>query len=213
MIKTKRNKDKVDLLNIDQEYTKYEGLAVWVANRIRVAMGSCLPEHITQEIINTAKYSLIVSLNNFNEHYRGNKLKKLRLKNFIIYRLYDDINRWWLSTYVGCKSILTQKKYRLYPHSLDDMLTNDENNPLIQEPVNYETPSNILEDKDELVDKKRIVEQIRVKMKLKRYEIDTIMFPYNDYNCRYPNKLTKKRHDNLRQILIKRIKEEYNEQI
>jgi len=209
----KRNKDFVDLLDIDAEYKRYEALAVWIANKIRSAMGNSLPQHITEEIINTAKYSLIVSLNSYNEHFNDRSLRKIRLKNYIIYRLYDDINRWWLSTYVGCKSILTQQKYRLYPHSLDDMQLdkqkNGSKNNLLDEPISYESPSDNLTKQDDLEEAKRKVKQIKEDFKLPQYQMDVMLLCYQDYKLKHPGRLTKKRHDNLRQILIKKIKEKY----
>lgn len=204
---SRRNKDFVDLKNIEAEYLKHEAMAVWIATQIRMAMSTHIPPHITEEIINQAKYSLIVSLNTYNKHFENNKLRKIKLKNYIIYHLYDDINRWWLSTYVGCKSIKTQKKHRLYPQSLNDMLKEDQNNPLLKEPVYSSTPLDDLIKQDDLQQIKEFIRNIKKRLRIPQYQLDTIMYSYTDYNIKYPNKMTCKCHDNTRQLLIKRIKE------
>ena len=205
---TKKQKSlyHVNMSNINEEFKRYEPIAVWCAKKVYLSSNS-LPNHIKDEFVQEAKYSLVKTLNSYNKKYKNKHLKRVNVKNEVIWRCLDHLSQWWVKTYCGCKTWITQKKYELYPQNIDD-------NSLFQLKLDQiEEDEQITEEvarHDEQAQAKQITEHYRKKLKLKKDEWDCLLFTYTQYNVKYPNKLTEKQHDNehqrLKKALIKLIR-------
>ena len=170
---------------------------LYVANRISCAL-CYLPNHILEEFKYEAKYSLIKTLNKYSC-----KETSSSIKNLIVWRCYSDLSRWWCRTYVGCHELSTQKKYKIFPISKEEIEQglgheiDESNDEFLEEVINNE----------ESKMRVQLAEHYRKKLNISRVMFDCLLMTGKEYLSKYPNTYTKKQIDNKKQAIRKMVLE------
>jgi len=195
---------KVNLKDIDSLFYFYEPIVVSIANKIYNSL-YFIPAHIREEFIHEARYSLIMTLNNYSKKYNSD-LRPVALKTEIIWKCYDHISDWWVRTYCGCKKWSTQKKHKLFPISKEDMeLANEEEDEEMQNRSFNNSPLEDLIDKEEREISVSLLKIYKRKLRFRREVFDCLTMSFDEYNKKYPDLMTRKSHDNNKQLVRRKV--------
>jgi len=184
-------------MDINQEYIKYRFLADWIA--LKIYKKSTLPQYIKDDFLHVAAQSLIQTLNKYHNIFKEPILTKKHrqiLKNRIGWDIIDAINKYHVS-YVGVKTLITQKKHKLYPTNQDDQAYNDYN-PTKYQLIDTNDPRQPIIDKEHLKNYKSTTKRLFQLLNIKQPQQDILLLNYTAYQLKYNSNLTYKQYDNLK---------------
>lgn len=183
-----------------KEYDRYKHLATWQA--LKIYSANTFPTYIKEDFIYVARESLIITLNKYNKQWKENPLTKphqQKLKNRIVWDIIDKINA-YVCSYVGCRTLTTQKKHKLYPSNQDDTITNKHSDNYIPPTCHIDNSDPRLPIMDnEITNNARTITQRLFKLlKITKPYQDMLFMNYNAYKAKYTTKLTYKQFDNTK---------------
>lgn len=184
-------------MDINLEYNKYRFLADWTA--LKIYKASTLPQYIKDDFLHVAAQSLIQTLNKYSLIFKEPILSKKHrqiLKNRIGWNIYDAINKYHTS-YVGVKTLITQKKHKLYPTNQDDQSYNDYH-PNKYQLIDNSDPRQPIITKESINNYKSTAKQLFKQLKLKKYQIDILLLNYQSYQIKHNSNMTYKQFDNTK---------------
>ena len=197
---------RVNIRQADKLFTLYEPLVVSIAHRICNKL-YFLPEHIREEFIHEARYSLIKTINGYNKKYFNSHRKPVSLKTEITWKCYDHISDWWSRTFCGAKKWVTQKKHKIWPISKEDL----EDSVREQWEINSIDPENTavenIIDKEERNISRNLIEQYRKRLSMNHETFDCLIMTATEYSVKYPGRLNKKQIDNTHQDVRRKVLE------
>lgn len=203
IIKAKR----INLGNIEELFLTYEPVVLNIASKISRAL-YFLPDHITTELVHEARFSLIKTLNRYNKKYCGTFRRPVALKTEIVWKCYSDLSDWWSRTYVGYKRWESQKANHAFPISKEAMeiSLNCTLEPFSDAP----DASHEVIDAEEREVSRSVLFDYQKRLKLNNTQIDALLLSFSEFNIKHPRMLTPKGHDNLKQMIRKRMLELFN---
>ena len=185
-------------MDLNLEYNNYVHLVEWLA--LKIYRASTLPNHIKDEFVSEARYSLIITLNNYSTKDITKKKIRQELKNRVAWDAITHINKYWCKI-VGCKNIITQKKHNLFHQSLDDIKEYDQDQH--GEPINYNYPiehntaSHIVVENETHSNTKFVLKQLKRKLKLNKKDFNILTMSYGEFKSKFPNiNIQDKNYDN-----------------